>query len=257
MTYNRKKLTILITNDDGIHAEGLQVLAEAALSFGEVTIVAPSSQCTGMSQKLTISAPMALRKITDYPVKNVTAYSLDGTPVDCVKAAILRVLPEKPDVVLSGINFGYNAGYDCANSGTVGAVCEALTLGVPGIAFSNGVPNGEVFNGKGSDYSIISEYLGGIIAELLDTEIESSAFWNVNFPGCPLSECKGILRGRTIGHLRPYKDNLEEGVLDDGTPTYTLKDHMIDKSEAPEGSDIHALLNNYISIGKIYNAMML
>ncbi|MDO5445717.1 MAG: 5'/3'-nucleotidase SurE [Eubacteriales bacterium] len=257
MTHNNKKLKILLTNDDGIQAEGLRILAETAVKFGEVTVVAPVRQCSGMSQKLTIATPMALRKINDYPVKNVAAYSLDGTPVDCTKVAILRLLPEKPDIILSGINFGYNAGYDCANSGTVGAVYEAMTLGVPGIAFSNGVPNGAVFSGKGSDYSVVKRYLEEIITELMNTEIESTAFWNVNFPGCPLEEYKGILRGRGVGHIRPYKENLLPGTLEDGTPTYTLKDCLIDKSEAPEGSDIHALLNNYISIGKIHNAMML
>ena len=257
MTYHGTKLKILLTNDDGIQAEGLRVLAETAVKFGDVTVVAPSRQCTGMSQKLTIATPMALRRINDYPVKNVTAYSLDGTPVDCAKVAILKVLPEKPDLLLSGINFGYNSGFDCANSGTVGAVCEAMTLGVPGIAFSNGVPDGEVFTGNGADYSVIEKHLEDIITELLNIEIEAAAFWNVNFPGCPLSEFKGILRNRRVGHLRPYQEDLIEGTLSDGTRTYTRKDHIIDKSDAPEGTDIHALLNNYVSIGKIYNAMML
>lgn len=257
MALNQKVRNILLTNDDGIQAEGLRILAEVARKFGNVTIVAPERQCSGMSQKLSIATPMALRRIPDYPVEGVTAYSLDGTPVDCSKVAILKLLPQKPDIIFSGINFGYNAGFDCANSGTIGAVMEGLTLGVPGIAFSNGVPDGAVFNGKGADYSVITATLADIIEELLPLEIEPSAFWNVNFPGCPLSEYKGILRGRTVSQLRPYKDNLEEGVLEDGTPTYTLKDHMITPEEAPEGTDIQAVLNNFTAIGKIYNAMML
>ena len=257
MSYHGKQYNILITNDDGIDADGLAILAKAAKDFGHVTIVAPDHQCSGMSQKLTLSTPMALKSVPDYPVDGVDAYSLAGTPVDCAKLAILKLFPQKPDLIFSGINFGFNAGFDCANSGTVGAALEALTLGVPGIAFSNGVPEGSVFNGKGADYTVIERFLPEIIDELLHTEIEPSAFWNVNFPGCPLSELNGILRNRTIAQLRPYKDNLEKGYLPDGTVTYALKDHMIDKSEAPEGSDIHALLNNYISIGKIYNAMMI
>lgn len=257
MTFKQKNLNILVTNDDGINAYGLEILVRTAALFGHVTVVAPVKQCSGMSQKLSISTPMALRRICDYPVDGVEAYSLNGTPVDCAKLSILRIMPQKPDLILSGINFGYNAGFDCANSGTVGAVLEALTLGVPGMAFSNGVPDGAVFNGEGSDYTVIEKYLKEIIEELLHTDIEPSAFWNVNFPGCPLSEFRGILRDRTIGQLRPYKDNFETSILDDGTPAYALEDHMIDASEAPEGSDIHAVLNNYISIGKIYNAMMI
>ena len=253
MDDHKNKLKILITNDDGIYSEGLRILAETALKFGEVTVISPSVQCSGMSQKVTTSVPMSLRKVSDFPIKSIPAYTLDGTPVDCVKVGILGILHDKPDILLSGINFGYNAGFDCANSGTVGAVCEAMTLGVPGISFSNG----GVFNGVNADYSVVKRYLEEVISELLSAEIEDSAFWNVNFPGCPLSECKGILRGRNLCQIHPYKGKLVEATLEDGTQTYMLKCRLIEKNEAPEGSDIHALLNNFVSIGKLYNSMMI
>lgn len=250
-------MNILVTNDDGIFADGIMILAETAKKFGDVTVVAPVRQCSGMSQKLTIAQEMEVREIEDYPVKGVKAYSLDGTPVDCVKTAVLKLLPQKPDVVFSGINFGYNAGFDCAYSGTIGAANEALLNGIPAIAYSNGVAWTAVFDGKGANYEVVEEYIEELTAELLNTEIEKSAMWSINFPGCPLDGYKGILRDRKVANLHPYKDNLVEARYEDGRRTYSLRDCIIDVDEAPEGSDIEALLNGYISIGKVYNAMLL
>ena len=128
-------MNILITNDDGINAPGISLLAEAAAQFGNVTVVAPASQCSAMSHRITLDRPMGLRK-HEWGMDGVTAYSLDGTPADCIRAALDAIMPEKPDVVLSGINHGYNVGYDIAYSGTVGAAMEALMSGIPAIALS-------------------------------------------------------------------------------------------------------------------------
>ena len=128
-------MNLLITNDDGISAQGIAVLARAAAAFGKVTLVAPARQCSAMSHRITLGRPLRLEAV-DFPVENVSAYSLDGTPADCVKAALDAILPEKPDVVLSGINHGYNVGYDVVYSGTVGAAMEASLCGVPGLAVS-------------------------------------------------------------------------------------------------------------------------
>lgn len=252
-----KKRKILMTNDDGILAEGLIRLARMAKNFGEVTVVAPAHQCSAMSQRLTIAHEMELLERPDFPVEGVKAWSLEGTPTDCVKVGLLNIMRERPDIVFSGINFGYNAAFDCAYSGTVGAANEALMNNIPAIAFSNGVPNEAVFDGKGSNYEVVEQCFGEIVTELFNTPIEKNAMWNVNFPGCPLTEYKGILRDRTIGRLHPYKDNLVKTVYDDGRVTIAMRDYMIEKEEAPEGSDIEAVLNGYISIGKIYNAMLL
>jgi len=251
------KMKILVTNDDGILAGGLIRLAEIAKEFGEVTVVAPARQCSAMSQRLTIVQEMELLERPDFPVEGVSAWSLEGTPTDCVKVGLMSVMHEQPDIVFSGINFGFNAAFDCAYSGTVGAANEALMNGIPAIAFSNGVPNEAVFDGKGSNYEVLDRYIFEITTDLMKTPIEKSALWNVNFPGCPMSEFKGILRDREIGKLHPYKDNLVKTVYPDGRVTIAMKDYMIEKSEAPEGTDIEALLNGYISIGKIYNAMLL
>ena len=128
-------MNILITNDDGINAQGIAVLARAAAEFGQVTLVAPARQCSAMSHRITLGRPLRLEQV-DFPVPQVEAYSLDGTPADCVKAALDAILTERPDVVLSGINHGYNVGFDVAYSGTVGAAMEALMNGISAIALS-------------------------------------------------------------------------------------------------------------------------
>ena len=121
-------MNILITNDDGINAPGISLLAEAAAQFGNVTVVAPASQCSAMSHRITLDRPMGLRK-HEWGMDGVTAYSLDGTPADCIRAALDAIMPEKPDVVLSGINlpsYGLDTGVSL-----VSLIEQAAT--VPGI----------------------------------------------------------------------------------------------------------------------------
>ena len=129
----KDKLNILIANDDGIDSPGIVRLAEAASKFGNVWVAAPSSQCSGMSQKLTIFGEFPVSRPA-FPVPVMDAWSIGGTPADCVKLAVNFLMPVKPDVVFSGINFGYNTGFDIAYSGTVGAAMEALINGIPAIA---------------------------------------------------------------------------------------------------------------------------
>ena len=133
----KEKLKILIANDDGIRSEGIAHLAKMAAEFGDVWVAAPERQCSGMSVRLTISAKaeMAVYRY-DFPVEVQAAWSVDGTPADCVKVALRSLLPFRPDVVLSGINDGMNAGLDVCYSGTVGAATEAAMHGLPAIAFS-------------------------------------------------------------------------------------------------------------------------
>lgn len=255
----KKRLNILVTNDDGINASGIRLLAEMAKQFGDVTIVAPEKQCSGMSQKLTIRDKMRLCHVGDYPVEGVEAWSLDGTPADCVKAAVLMIMDRKPDIVFTGINYGLNTGYDCAYSGTVGSALEALLNGIPAIAYSNAMPNNDCITGSGIVYDVAQKYMAEITDELLNTEIEKSAFWNVNFPGCTIDRCRGILRGRTIAQLHPYKDNMLSEDNEDGSRMLYMRNYLAEPEEttAEEGTDIDAVTRGYISIGKIYSAMLI
>ena len=128
-------MRILVVNDDGIKAPGIKRLVQMAAGLGEVWVVAPAAQCSAMSHRITVRGDLEVKPY-DFPVTGVTAYSVGGTPADCVKVALGCLMTEKPDIVFSGINAGYNVGRDILYSGTIGAAMEALCWGVPAIAFS-------------------------------------------------------------------------------------------------------------------------
>ena len=239
-------MNILITNDDGINAPGISLLAEAAAQFGNVTVVAPASQCSAMSHRITLDRPMGLRK-HEWGMDGVTAYSLDGTPADCIRAALDAIMPEKPDVVLSGINHGYNVGYDIAYSGTVGAAMEALINGIPAIAFSS--------QHDGSS-DVTDKYLVPVIEELLSSPIGLGEIWNVNFPGCALEDCRGILRERIPAPLCVFDNHYDKTEQPDGSFILRPYAEQLSPERAPEGSDIHAVFNGYVSIGKVKSMVL-
>lgn len=179
-----KKTNILIVNDDGIESYGIAKLAAMAANFGDVWVVAPEGQCSGMSQRLTIFSELNVQE-REFPATVRAAYSVSGTPADCVKVALKSLLPVWPDYVFSGINAGFNAGYDIAYSGTVGAAMEAVLHDIPAIAFST--------QHDGS-YEITDKYLMPIAEELMQKS-NAGEIWNVNFPGGQACDFKGIIRG--------------------------------------------------------------
>lgn len=233
-------MNILITNDDGIDAQGIALLAEAAGKFGTVTVVAPASQCSAMSHRITLNRTMVAKKRAG-GLAGAEAYSLDGTPADCIRAALDAILPEKPDVVLSGINHGYNVGYDIAYSGTVGAAMEAVMSSIPAIALSQ--------NDLGS-YDNAKEYLPAILAELLGNPCGPNEIWNVNIP---TGNCLGILRDRTVAKGGYYKGKLyieeENGIMHVQYPDMEPMDYATHPASAD--SDLRAVVNGYISIGRL------
>lgn len=232
-------MRILVVNDDGIQAPGIRKLAELARQFGEVTVAAPKRQCSGMSHRITVDLGMKIAKV-DFPVDGVEAYSIDGTPADCVKLAIRNVLRETPDIVFSGINKGYNIGYEILYSGTVGAAMEALVHGVPAIAYSQD---------DTADYAVVEKYFGELTEILLKQKIGAEQIWNVNFPNCAAKEVKGILYDRVPAKLEFYHDRFELEKMDENI--YMANSIHKKKKSAPGGTDAEALLENYISVSKL------
>lgn len=241
-------MRILVTNDDSITAIGIKKLVEAAVKLGEVYVVAPDSQCSAMSQKLTINTRLYYKE-TDFPVEGVVkSYSIGGTPADCVRFAVSGLLDIRPDIVFSGINAGYNTGFDTIYSGTVGAAMEAVMKGIPAIAFSTH------FAGP---YDVVDKYLLSTAEELMNKLAPVGCVWNVNFPACTLSEFKGVLWDRI-----PAKESLYENVytFDRGRDNERKGGSCIINGEcvgvgAP-GTDIEAVKNNYSSIGIIKNMVL-
>lgn len=236
-----RTVKILVVNDDSIQSEGIRRLAQAATQLGEVWVVAPDHQCSAMSQKITIFEDIPVRAYP-FPVKVNGAWSVGGTPADCVKAAVNFLLPVKPDYVFSGINHGFNAGYDVAYSGTIGAAMEGLMKGIPSIAFSNDFTGG---------FEVADQYLLPIMRELMAAKIAKNELWNVNFPGCRLHELKGILRDRKVAPMQLYIDRYEEKQEADGSLSLRNRSVPVGSDEAPEGTDVAAILNAYISIGTL------
>lgn len=235
-------MRILVVNDDGIDATGIEVLARAAMGLGEVTVVAPAEQCSAMSQKITIRGVLKVERVPEFPV-NVEAWRVSGTPADCVKVAVQYILKEKPDYVLSGVNAGWNAGYDIAHSGTLGAAFEAAMYGIPAAAFSNA---------HGASLELVEKYLPGIARELAAAQPPAGAVWNVNFPGCDDPELKGILRDRFVAPVPLFREWYVPTIGEDGTMGLEIGGEPVtDPAAAPEGSDLEAVLKGYISIGPV------
>ena len=233
-------MRILVVNDDGVLSPGIVHLAETAARLGEVWVVAPAEQCSGMSQKLTIFGEMPVRRL-DFPVPIRGAWSVGGTPADCVKLALDYLLEQRPDYVFSGINDGWNAGFDIAYSGTVGACSEAVMSGVPAIAFS----------AKGrSDLSLARAMAEPLARELIALGQGPGEIWNINFPGCSVEECRGVLRERRIAPAPAYRGLLSVRREGD-TEILSMKGVPSAREEAPDGTDLAAVLDGYISVGKI------
>lgn len=232
---------ILITNDDGIGADGLVRLARAAVEFGEVWVVAPDSQRSAMSHGVTLRESIQVWKV-DFPVPGVHAYACDGKPADCVRIGVLNIVPGKPDHVFSGINYGYNVATDIQYSATAGAAFEAAFQKIHTIAFSEDAC--EI-------HEVTDRYLKEIIEELINKPLGRNQIWNVNFPGCKLEECKGILRDRTVSLDDFYKDRYVETIVSEGRISYMVEG--IRNYDALEGTDLKAILDDCVSIGVATN----
>ena len=239
-----KKLKILLVNDDGISSPGIVHLAEMAMQLGEVWVAAPSSQCSAMSQKLTIFQPLDVEEY-DFPLPVAGAYSIGGTPADCVKTALKALLPIRPDVVFSGINIGYNAGFDIAYSGTVGAAMEALLNGVPAIAFS------ETHVGC---REVTDMFLYEIARELIQRPL-AGEIWNVNFPDCTLNEYRGILRDVKI-EPHCFFENFYNTAENENGCALSPYAELLDPEYTEKGSDLWAVLHGCIAIGRVKNMLL-
>lgn len=237
-------MRILVVNDDGISSEGIRHLAEMAKNLGEVWVVAPDEQCSAMSHRITVHGFIDVKK-EDYSLDGVKAYRVCGTPADCVKIAIKQLLPQKPDIVFSGINQGYNVGLDISYSGTVGAAMEALLNGIPAIAFSKEMND---------NFDVVDAHILPITKMLISKPIQKNEIWNVNFPGCRLTECKGLLEDRIPAGEQFYIDNYDRIELNDGD--FRLHANGIPNKSAEEGTDMRAVIDKYISIGKVINNVL-
>jgi len=173
-----EKPKILVTNDDGIHAEGIRALENALATIGDVYVVAPASEMSGASHSLTLARPLRIRQIDE------RHWTVDGTPTDCVTLALNMILPpeERPHICASGINHGANLGDDASYSGTVAGALEATILGVSGLAFS-------LVSSREHDFAQSARVAREITQKALAEGIPEGTLLNVNIP---VGEAKGF-----------------------------------------------------------------
>jgi 5'-nucleotidase len=227
---------ILISNDDGINSEGIHKLHDTLKKLGEVYVVAPDRDQSAVSHSLSLFRPLRLDKISEY------VYSVDGTPTDCVNLAINGLLRDKkPDLVVSGINKGENLGDDITYSGTVSAAMEGTLLGVPSIAIS--------LTGRGEfNFNNALEHSESIVKYVLQNGLPADTLLNVNIPGTPKDEHKGIMI--TKQGKRLYDEPIVEKVDPRGKKYYWIGGDELGYLDI-EKSDIVAVREGYISITPI------
>lgn len=235
-------MNILITNDDSITAAGIEALARAAVSLGDVWVVAPAEQCSAMSQKLTLRELLTVEQVTDFPVPVKGAWRIGGTPVDCVKVALEYILEEKPDLVLSGVNDGYNVGFDIAYSGTLGAAFEAARNGIPAVAIS-------VAGYRHLDAA--EQELLPVLQQILEREQEPWMVWNVNFPAMNTVGKKGIRWDCPVAPVSLFREKYIP--VSDRDEVVSLRNQGIPtpNDRIPEGSDADAVRKGYIAVSRV------
>lgn len=176
---------ILVTNDDGVYAPGIKHLWKSLSQIANVIVVAPASEQSAVSLSITIRHPLRIEKIEWPWTENTQVWSINGTPADCVKLALNVILPNRPQLIVSGINRGNNAGRNVLYSGTVAAVIEGTMQNIPGIAFS-------VSDYANPDYENAERYIPSIVQYLLEHPLPSGTFLNVNFPKRIEKGIKGV-----------------------------------------------------------------
>jgi 5'-nucleotidase len=229
---------ILITNDDDITSPGIRSLVEAVKDLGKVVVVAPDKPQSGMGHAITIGSPLRLNKMNIFA--EVEAWQTSGTPVDCVKLAVDKILHRKPDICLSGINHGANHSINVIYSGTMSAAMEASIEGIPSIGFSLLDYRYE------ADFEPSKLIVRKIVSSILSQKkIDKHLLLNVNIPAVPSKEIKGIKICKQA--YAKYEEDFDERLDPHGKKYYWLTGEFKNFDKARD-SDVYALQHNYVSV---------
>ena len=232
-------MRILLTNDDGILAEGLIALYEELKGDFELSVVAPEIEMNAVGHAITLSNPLRVRRINRNGV--FFGYGVSGTPADCVKIAVHEILQERPDIVLSGVNLGSNVGINLLYSGTVSAAMEGAFLGFPSIAISLNTK-------EDPDFSFAARFSRGIIEFVMENGLSVGTALNVNIPCIPEDQIKGI--SFTTQDLIRQRDEYEKRRDPRGNVYYWLAEET-PVEESISNTDLRALTENRITITPI------
>ncbi len=234
---NTTRPLILIGNDDGYRAKGINTLIEIASQYGDVVAVAPIEHQSGKSSAITVDVPLRINLVSES--NGVKVYSVNGTPVDCIKLAFdCGVLDRTPDLVLSGINHGYNAGNSVIYSGTMGVVFEGSFRGIPSVGFSAGDYSPD------ADFSSCVPLIRATIEQVLCKGLPEDVCLNINFP-----KCDEILGIKTVKAAKGYwKEEFEKRIDPHGRPYYWLTGQYFNSEPDNPETDHYWLARGYATV---------
>ncbi len=235
-----KKLSILVSNDDGIFSDGIGALIKELQTIAVVTVVAPETQQSAVGHAITVHRPLRVREVEKDG--KFFGYAVDGTPADCVKLAIRHLMPVKPDLVVSGINHGSNTAISVIYSGTVSAATEGTILGIPSFAVSLTSFESNV------DYSYAAKFSRRFALQVIEKGLPNGTMLNVNIPPLSENEIQGIAitrQGKSV-----WNDEFEARRDPGNRQYFWLKGELVELDEE-EDIDQRAILNNKISVTPI------
>lgn len=226
-----------MTNDDGINAPGIRNLVEAVRGLGKIVVVAPDKPQSGMGHAITIGIPLRLHKV--HLFEDIDSYQCSGTPVDCVKLAVDKVLHQKPDLCISGINHGANHSINVIYSGTMSAAVEAAIESIPSVGFSL------LDYALEADFSAARKYARIIVEQMLKHRPDKHCVLNVNFPIATPEEIRGVKICRQA--YAKYEEDFLERLDPNGRKYYWLTGEFVNFDEGTD-TDVWALANHYVSV---------
>ncbi|MEO8769993.1 MAG: 5'/3'-nucleotidase SurE [Ferruginibacter sp.] len=237
MAQKKEKPIILITNDDDITSKGIRSLVEAVKELGTVVVVAPDRPQSGMGHAITIGSPLRMNKMNLFG--DVEAWQTSGTPVDCVKLAVDKILHRKPDICLSGINHGANHSINVIYSGTMSAAMEASIEGIPSIGFSL------LDYSYDADFTAAKQTVHKIVSSILNKKMEKHFLLNVNIPALPPEKIKGIKICKQA--YAKYEEDFAERIDPHGKKYYWLTGEFKNFDKGRD-TDVWALEHGYVSV---------
>ncbi len=235
----QQKPHILVCNDDGIEGEGIHALAAAMKKIGRVTVVAPAEPHSGKSHAMTLGTPLRIKKF----LKNgrFFGYTVSGTPVDCIKVALSHILPSKPDLIVSGINYGSNTAINTIYSGTVAAALEGAIQGITSLAFS-------LTTYEHADFTYAGKFARKLAKKVLLEGLPPDTILSANIPNIPESQIAGIMITEQ-GRSRWEEDAIERNDMF-GNPYYWLNGTLCLLDDTVR-KDEFAVRQNYVAVTPI------
>ncbi len=234
-------MQILVVNDDGIHAPGLRAIRDVLLELGDVQVVAPLVEQSGMSHRITYLHPIMVREIREE--QQHFGWAVDGSPADCTKMGVLEFCPRRPDLVVSGINSGANVGINVLYSGTVAAAIEGAFFGITSVAVS-------LSQGTPPDYDATAGQALSIIRKILERHPEPGTLWNLNFPDSSAEGPRGI-KLCSMG-IRRHTDKVEKRIDPRGRPYYWSGLDPLANHELEQGTDVKELNDGFVTVTPLH-----